>query len=333
MDPINLLFVGSGRRVELLRLFRRALGDLGLEGRLIAADIDPLAPSLQEADGRHIVPRLDDPGLLPTLAEICRSERVRLVFPLIDPAIPLLAAGRSILEAAGAQVVVVEAQAAGIARDKWKTFEWLRAQGLATPATWLPPDLPAAPEFPLFVKPRFGSAGKGAFRADDPAQLAFFLGYVEEPIVQAFVRGAEITNDVYSSLDGRRVWAVVSRRRIEVRWGEVHKGMTVRDPQLLEDCRRIAVGLPAAGPITVQCLLGDDGRPLFSEINARFAGGMPLGVAAGVPAPEWYLREAAGMPVEAPPLGSYREGVYLTRFDDSFFLDRESDEPLAGGGL
>jgi carbamoyl-phosphate synthase large subunit len=92
----------------------------------------------------------------------------------------------------------------------------------------------------------------------------------------------------------------------------------------------IAMALQAMGPITVQCLV-QEGEPLFTEINARFAGGMPLGVAAGVASPEWYLREAAGMPVEPPPLGSYRPGVYLTRYDDSFFVEGEGYEPLAGG--
>lgn len=333
MTRVSLLFVGSGRRVELLRLFRRAAQDLGLEVRLIATDIDPLAPSLQEADVRQIVPRLDDPGFLPTLLDLCRAEQVDLVFPLIDPAIPVLAGGRTALEAAGCRVVVVGVEAAEITRDKWKTVEWLRARGLPTPPTWLPEALPASPAFPLFVRPRSGSAGRNAFRVDDARQLDFFLGYVEDPIVQAFVAGAEITSDVYSSLDGSRLLAVVSRRRIEVRWGEVHKGVTVRDPDLIESCRTIGRELGAVGPITIQCLLGVDGRPLFTEINARFAGGMPLGVAAGVPAPEWVLREAAGMPLDPPPVGTYRTGVYLTRYDDSFFLDRESDEPMAGGGV
>jgi carbamoyl-phosphate synthase large subunit len=329
MNPVNLLFASAGRRVELLRLFRQAYQHLGLDGRIIATDIDPLAPALQEADGSHIVPRLDDPGYHPAIAEICKVEEIHLVFPLIDPAIPVLARGRALLEATGARVAVVSAEAAEIARDKWMTYEWLRSVGEPTPETWLGGDLPADPPFPLFVKPRYGSAGKKSFRADDRSELDFFLRYVPDPVVQPFVSGAEVTNDVFCSLEGE-VWAVVSRRRIEVRWGEVHKGVTVHDQAILDRCSMIAMALQAMGPITVQCLLSEGG-PLFTEINARFAGGMPLGVAAGVPSPEWYLREAAGMPVQVPPLGSYREGVYLTRYDDSFFLEGEGYEPLAGG--
>ncbi len=329
MNPVNLLFASAGRRVELLRLFRQAYRQLGIEGRIIATDIDPLAPALQEADASHIVPRVDDPGYLAAMAEICKVEEIRTVFPLIDPAVPVLARHRTAIESTGARLAVVSAEAAEIARDKWMTFEWLRSIGQPTPQTWLGDDLPADLPFPLFVKPRYGSAGKKSFRADDRAELDFFLRYIPDPVVQPFVTGAEITNDVFCSLEGE-VWAVVSRRRIEVRWGEVHKGVTVHEPAIRERCSMIAMALQAMGPITVQCLLSEDG-PQFTEINARFAGGLPLGVAAGVPSPEWYLREAAGMPVEPPPLGSYRAGVYLTRYDDSFFLEGEGYEPLAGG--
>jgi carbamoyl-phosphate synthase large subunit len=182
----------------------------------------------------------------------------------------------------------------------------------------------------LFVKPRYGSAGRGAFRVDDAEALAFHLPRIDQPVIQAFVDGPEVTNDVFCGLDGA-VWAVVSRRRIEVRWGEVHKGVTVRQPVLLRDCAAMAHALGAVGPITVQCLLAE-GRPLFTEVNARFAGGMRLAVAAGVPAPAWYLHSAAGGRVDPPPLGTYRTGVYLTRYDESFFLEGEGYEP-AGRGL
>jgi carbamoyl-phosphate synthase large subunit len=124
------------------------------------------------------------------------------------------------------------------------------------------------------------------------------------------------------------VWALVSRQRIEVRTGEVAKGMTVHDEAVQRQCAAIARGLGAIGPITVQCMLRR-GSPLFTEINARFAGGAPLGFAAGVPSPRWYLEEAVGRPVQAPPLGTYRAGLFLTRYDGSFFLDEEARDRLA----
>jgi carbamoyl-phosphate synthase large subunit len=331
MDPINLLLVNAGRRVELVRLFRRAYAETGLSGRILATDVDPLAPALQEADARFLIPRVEEAAFVPTLAGICRSEGVSLVFPLMDPAIPVLAARKDEFDAVGARLAVVPPEAAERTRDKWAFTQWLNAMNAPAPPTWLPEQLPNDPAYPLFVKPRYGSAGKSSFRVENAEELAFYLRRVDDPVVQPFIAGPEVTNDVFCGLDGE-VWAVVSRRRIEVRWGEVHKGVIVREPALLDRCAELARRLGAIGPITIQCLM-QDGQPWFTEVNARFAGGMPLAVAAGVPAPAWYLQQAAGMAVDAPPLGTYREGVYLTRYDESFFLEGEGYEPLASGGL
>lgn len=54
---LNLLFTSVGRRVELLRIFNDSYRKLGIEGRIIGTDIDPLAPALQLLDRSYLVPR------------------------------------------------------------------------------------------------------------------------------------------------------------------------------------------------------------------------------------------------------------------------------------
>lgn len=322
-----ILLTSAGRRVELVRAFRAAYASLGLPGRVIAADHDPLAPALEAADGAYIVPRLSSPDYVPGLARICRDERVGLIFPLIDPDIPVLAAHRQELEATGARLASVTPEAAAIAADKWRTTGFLRDLGLDPPSSWTrAAEVPVDAPFPLFIKPRFGSAGKNTFKINDRRELEFFAGYIPEPIIQEYLPGPEITSDVVCGLDGE-VLAVVSRRRIEVRWGEVAKGVTLRDARIEEACVKVARALGAFGPITVQCLMKDD-VPRFSEINARLGGGAPLGIAAGVDWPRWLLARAAGIAVEIPPLGTFTRPLYMTRFDDSFFLEPKELEKI-----
>jgi carbamoyl-phosphate synthase large subunit len=319
---VNVLFSGVGRRVELLRAFKAAYEELGIDGKVVAVDIDPLAPALREADSTYIVPRLADPDSVSTLAEICRREHVGLIFPLIDEGMPVLAAGRRKLEDTGARLVMVTEGALATTVDKLLTGRLFRRVGVPTPTTWLPNEVrPASIDYPVFVKPRSGSASKGAVAARDERELAYFLDYVPDPIVQEYLPGPEITNDVVCDFDGN-VLSVVSRQRIEVREGEVAKGVTIYDPEITESCVRIAKGLEAIGPITVQCLLRD-GRPYFTEVNPRFGGGLPLAIAAGVPVPHWLLAVAVGRSVDVPPLGTYTTGLHITRFDDSFFLSEE----------
>jgi carbamoyl-phosphate synthase large subunit len=329
---INIAFTSVGRRVELLRLFRRAYQDLRLDGRIIALDIDPLAPALQVAEGRYIVPRLDDPDFIPTLAQICRREHVNLILPRIDADLPVLCKGREEIEQTGARLVMVCPEAAALAFDKWRTYGFFRRLGLLTPCSWLPDHLDVrAMPYPLFIKPRFGNGATNAFKVGNARELEFFMNYVPQPIVQELLPGPEITTDVICDLKGDLL-AAVCRQRIEVRSGEVAKGVTIHEPQIIDACVQIARELPAIGPINVQCML-KDGQPCFTEINARLGGGVSLGVRAGADWPRWFLARAVGLDVEIPPLGSYQTGVFLSRYDDSYFLTEADRERMAGHRL
>jgi len=325
---VNLLFTSVGRRVELLSAFRAAYEGLGIEGRIVGLDADPLAPALSMADRPYIVPRLDDSEFLPALQVILKRENITAVFPLIDPDVPMLARHRTVLEAGGCRLAVAPEPAAAVAGDKWATAEFFRRQRIPAPRSWLPGQLdPATADYPLFVKPRRGSASQNTFRVDDARQLGFFADYVPDAIIQEYLPGAEITNDVVCDFEGR-VLSVVSRERIRVRAGEVLVGRTIFDRRITDACVTVARTLPAIGPITVQCMM-KDGRPYFTEINARLGGGVPLGVAAGADIPRWLLAAAAGLPIDAPPLGSYQRGVYLYRFDQSQFLTEAQREQMA----
>jgi carbamoyl-phosphate synthase large subunit len=322
--PVNVLFTSVGRRVELVRAFRAAYAELALDGRILGVDVDPLAPALRECDDAYMVPRIDEPHYVSTLVELCARERVALVLPLIDPDVPVLAAHRDELDATGARTLVLPAEAALTVGDKRATADLFADLDVPAPACWLAEEVeaPAEVAFPAFVKPRFGSAGAHAHAVADREELAFWLARVPEPIVQERVAGPEVTSDVLCLEDGRLA-AVASRQRLEVRSGEVAKGVTVHDPEIVRHCTRIAEALEARGPITVQCLLREDGSPAFTEVNARFGGGAPLGFAAGVRSPQWLLAHAAGRPVELPDPGAYQVGLYMTRYDESQFLREE----------
>jgi carbamoyl-phosphate synthase large subunit len=239
-----------------------------------------------------------------------------------------LAHNKEVIESTGARLAVVSYEAATTVEDKWLTSLFFQKIGLPIPRSWLPGELdPEQVEYPLFVKPRRGSAGKHSFKVHNARELKFFLDYVPNTIIQEYLSGLEITSDVVCDRDGVLL-AIVSRQRIEVRWGEVAKGVTVHDPVITDACVKIAKALPAIGPITVQCIM-KRGIPHFTEINARLGGGIPLGIAAGVDSPKWLLARAAGIKIEIPPIGTYKTGLYMTRYDDSFFMSEVEHEQMA----
>ena len=332
MTVANLLFPSVGRRVELMRAFRHAYDELGISGSIIGLDIDPLAPAMQEVDHAYLVPPTVDGAWISAVRELCGRHHVTLIIPLVDRDIPVLAEHRRDLESTGARVILVPDEAVAVTADKLLTHRFFKDRGIPTARSWTPEEAEnEVSEFPVVVKPRFGSAGENVVTVRSRRELAFFVRYVQDAFVEEYLPGPEITNDVFCALDGR-VLSVVSRQRIEVRWGEVAKGKTIFDAEIGSHCLRIAEALRAVGPITVQCMLKDD-RPHFTEVNPRFGGGVLLGIAAGVPSPRWLLELAAGREVAAPPLGSYRTDLYLSRFDQSLMMTGEERSRIASHHL
>jgi carbamoyl-phosphate synthase large subunit len=93
----------------------------------------------------------------------------------------------------------------------------------------------------------------------------------------------------------------------------------------------VAERLRLVGPANVQCFREPDGRLLVTDINPRFGGAFPLPTAAGSRYPELALALAAGERPE-PRLGSFRDGLVLTRFFSELVLTPGPDgtlEPFA----
>jgi carbamoyl-phosphate synthase large subunit len=328
---VTVLISSAGRRVELLRGFRRALDSLGVEGRVIATDASWYSSAFHDADEAFVVPRLDDPGYVPALLDVCEKQQVDLVVPTIDTEMAAWVASRDQFTTIGTTVALSGAGVVDIAGDKQLTHEWLVANDFPTVAQASPQTVladPAAWDFPLIAKPRFGSAGIGVGIVRDATELSVAVSRPElgEMVVQTLAPGREYTIDVLADRDGRCVCAV-PRRRIEVRSGEVSKGVTVRSPRLQDLAARICEALPGAfGTITIQVFVGDHPDELaVIEINARYGGGFPLALEAGADFPRWQLEELLGLPSTASP-DAWRDGLVMLRYDAAVFVD-ENDAP------
>ena len=76
---MNILFCSAGRRCELLKNFRRSMGNTG---RIIATDLSKTAPAIYFADAYYLVPPISSPDYLPTVLDICKKEQIDAVLPL-----------------------------------------------------------------------------------------------------------------------------------------------------------------------------------------------------------------------------------------------------------
>jgi carbamoyl-phosphate synthase large subunit len=313
-----VLFTCAGQRVDIVGAFRRA------GAVTVAADANPLAPALYHADRHALVPRIEEIGYLPALHALVQEHDVKLIVPLTDLDQVTLAQARDDL---GALLLLPDTETVERLEDKYLAHLLFEERRIASPPTWLPNGVPDDAAFPLLVKARHGFGSRHIYRADDPAQLGFFLGYTPvDSIVQACLAGEEFSIDVFCDLGGRCLNAI-PRTMIESKGGESIKGMTIRDESLIELARDVAEKLRLVGPANIQCFREADGSHLITDINPRFGGGFPLPLAAGGRYPELALALARGERPE-PTLGDFREGIVMTRFFSDLSLTRNGDGTL-----
>ena len=302
---VDMLFTCVGRRVELLRAFRRASEGLGLDLRVHGADASALSPAIHCVDRPHQVPSIRSGMYVDALLTLVTKHRIRLLVPLIDTELEALSKAREQFSAEGCTALVSAPSVIDICNDKIATYETLTKAGIDTPKTWHWSDVLERKrhQFPYFLKPRAGSAGVGNFVIRNAEELHALGVRVTDAIVQEFVEGAEHTLDVYTGFDGVPR-CVVPRKRIEVRNGEVSKGITVKDPDIMAVGKRVAEVLgECRGVVTVQCMVTPKRRIRVIEINPRFGGGAPLAIHAGADFPKWILQELTGGKPRINPQG------------------------------
>lgn len=324
MDNFNIMFTSVGRRVSLIRHFKHILQSMRLPGKIVTADMQKNAPASFIGDVRELIPRVTEPKYIEAVKEICLKHNIRLLIPLIDTELQILADHKQDFAAIAVTVLVSTPEVNEICFDKKKTYQFFKNIGVATPRQFAPEQdyADVNVEYPLFLKPVNGSCSIGATKIRNFKELQFFMDYIPNNIVQEFVTGEEYTADVLVDFNGR-VRSIVPRLRIETRAGEISKGITIKHSAIIAECKKVVESLRGAvGCITVQCFLCANGDIKFIEINPRFGGGFPLALKAGADFPRWIIEMMLGKHVWGA-IDDWQEGVVMLRYDDEIFVAKE----------
>jgi carbamoyl-phosphate synthase large subunit len=320
-EPFTILFANVGRRVALIRAFREAMRTLGLQGRILGVDANPLSPAYYVTDESFPICRIQQEEYIPALLEICRRQKVKLLISLLDTDLLKLAESRETFKQQGTFVLISSMEVVRLARNKQLTHDFFAKNGIPTPRILCYDAALEENTFPLFIKPLDGSASHMTFRIETRESLTFFHSYVPNPIIMEYVSGEEYTLDFFIDLD-KVVKAIVPRKRLEVRAGEVSKSQIVLHPKIIAAGSTVAQALSyrgGLGMINIQCVYASDGNVKFIEINPRFGGGCPLSIHAGYPFPQWTMEMVLGRALSSLPINR-GDGLTMLRYDDAVFI-------------
>ena len=305
----------------MVEAFRETLRVMGLTSRVIAVDATQHAAAGEVADAFYVVPRCTEPEFLPRVLEICEAEEVHLVVPTIDTELRPYAMAREQFQRVGVAIGISHSDTIAICEDKVVTNSWLLTHGFRTPRQSVPAAVMANPDcwtFPVVVKPKNGSASSG-FRIIRSVDELRAGTYSDDMILQEFIAGKEFTVNGFVDRNGRCLCAI-PHERLEVRGGEVSKGVTTRHVGMIEMVCEILQALPGAyGAMNVQCFLTPADEFRVIEINARFGGGYPLAHRAGATITRWLLEDSLGMEPTGP-FQDWEQGVVMLRYDQAIFV-------------
>ncbi|NND03480.1 MAG: ATP-grasp domain-containing protein [Acidimicrobiia bacterium] len=315
---MSILVSSVGRRASLVDLCRESAKGVLKDARVVATDMTDFCPAGSRVDRLHMVPSATDPSWLGAIVAVCELEGVDLVIPTIDPELPGFAGARASFEDVGASVMVSSPEVIRTCGDKKRFNIWAQGLGLPIPDQANPATVLADPNatYPRFFKPRSGSSSLGAAIVEEFADLEL-RSRKYDGVVQELLHGDEFTCDVYVDLSGQ-VRGVVPRQRLAVRSGEISKGVTVRDSEVIQLATETVRSLSGArGIITVQIFRTEHGLKLI-EVNARVGGGYPLSRRAGVDMLRAAVLESQGRAVP-DELFEWEEDVTMMRHDVEVF--------------
>ena len=328
---MNVLITSAGRRNYLVSCFREALRG---RGRILAADMSPVAPALAAADAAYIVPPATDDDHVDALLKLCREQEVRLLLSVNDEELLALAEHRTEFAAVGTHVLVSSPQVVRSCLDKLEMGTVLASHGIDSPSSVVVPaegsvaDLLAGFELPLVVKHRRGSASSGFEVVHDLAELEAILELARsrarravdgpqqdqtaEMVVQAYVPGDEFGLDIMNDLEGKYV-ATAVKLKLSMRAGETDRAVTVADAALEALGERIGKALGHVGLLDCDVMV-HAGQPYVLDLNPRFGGGYPFSHLAGVDMPAAILEWLSGESPD-PQWFVCRAGVAAAKYD------------------
>lgn len=330
---MNILILSAGTRNKVVQAFKREVGD---SGRVVATDASPLAPALYDADKAYIVPRIDAPGYIDRIIEICVAEHIQGVFSLIDPELSLIARERKRFEEVGVTPVVSPYALCEMSLDKYEMYEYLRAHDIRTARCWtskrafLEERERDGASYPVFVKPRRGSASLGINRVESDEMLEVLFAAAQESgtplLIQEYMRGQEYGLDLYVDMMTGKCTSLFLKKKIKMRAGETDKSISVQCPEICRIAAAFAENAGYRGMIDIDLFHDEhgaecdsavvpEGEWYLSEVNPRFGGGYPHAYACGVNFPRLVLENLEGR--ETPDtIGQYRSGVAMMKYNE-----------------
>jgi carbamoyl-phosphate synthase large subunit len=292
-----------------------------------------MAAGLYRTDFGVIVPPAESADYVDSVASLCRKMDIQAVYCGSDNELLVLSAARRRIEETGAKLLVGDLEALTTARDKWKTFEFCRANGLACAPSCLPDEAEGFTRdygYPVVVKPREGYGSLHMYVARNANEVERAILAIQSagwrPMIQKYIKGdLEFTAGI--TVDRERRYAMSSIAIQMIKNGQTHKAFIDDYQTVRKSAEETVLRLHTSGAVNVQTKIEPEGdEPHIIEINPRFSATCPMRSVAGINEPDIVFRNAVlGEDIK---VDSYNR-LFCARFLNEVYVPLEAYQAAA----
>ena len=266
--------------------------------RIIATDMSLQAAGLYRCDKGLLVPPSSSPDYIDAVIKIVKEENIQAIYIGSDQELLVIGnAAERIERETEAKVLSNPLEIVYIARDKWKTFEFLKANNIPCALSSLPEDSDKFIHnvgFPMVVKPREGYGSLHFYIVNNIEEMNYAISRIIKarwnPILQEYLEGddVEFTSGVTVDRLGKYVMSSISIQKV-VKNGQTYKAYIDNFKIIRSSSEETALKLGARGAINIQAKLQEE-EPKIFEINPRFSATAPMRSVAGINEPDIVFR-------------------------------------------
>jgi carbamoyl-phosphate synthase large subunit len=287
----NILITSAGKRVSLVKFFQKELKEYCKGSKVYTTEMNPkMSPASHISDGCIMVSRVTANEYISELLNICLKNYIKIVIPTIDTELIVLAKNKELFKSHGIDIIVSDLDFIETCRDKRNTYQLFDQLRIDYPKLINK----NSPTFPMFAKPYDGSLSSNLHIINSIEDFTSKIKADEKLIYMKLVdktKYKEYTVDMYYGMDNK-VKSIVPRERIEVRAGEINKGITRKNFIVNYLKNRMGCLQGVIGCICIQLFVNEETEDILAiEINPRFGGGYPLSYYAGANYPQKIIEE------------------------------------------
>lgn len=276
-NKINVLITGAGSTMGYSVLKALMMSKYKEMVNLFLTNSEPEGPAFFMEPLAHkcyIVPIAKDPNYIPTMMDICKKEKIDILFSGTEHEIFELSKNKdAFLESSNTIVMLSDLRVINIGTDKYETYKFFSQNSLPFPETVLFDDYESLIEkvgFPIIMKPRIASASRNIFVVNSVEELmSKKFAPSEQIILQRYLDSdVEYTVESFMDKEGNIVGTIPMKRKLE--FGLSVAGEIDRNPDVIKVSEDVTRFLRPQGPVNVQ-LRVENGVPIPFEINTRFS--------------------------------------------------------------